>query len=354
MAYDWRTEWPGVFARHADSCPVRNGHRCTCGPLGYRASARDPETGRRVLSPDFQTVAEARAWLGDQHESLEAARGAERSERHFGGLIDDFVQAAENGLARDGNGLEYAPSQVRELRDSLSYAEAQLGTMRVDDVRRRHVQGMVDELYSSGVDIEQIRAVVAALSSMYTYALQRDLADFSPIVQLSLPDPAKRVMQASMNGRSTAGASLNGEPTQPLAAPAMATAPLATAPMPTPPPMATPPMPTLPPTAAAPFATPPPATDPMATAPMAPNPFATPPMGAEPMATQPMAAAPAAMPQTPVQHTSAMWTPGSLTPPQNPEPYRDALMPERVLWWTVLIIVVVSVLIAIVLAAESV
>jgi hypothetical protein len=61
-----------------------------------------------------------------------------------------------------------------------------------------------------------------------------------------------------------------------------------------------------------------------------------------------------AMLQAPVQHTSAMWTPGSLTPPQNPEPYRDALMPERVLWWTVLIIVVVSVLIAIVLAAESV
>jgi hypothetical protein len=292
MSYDWRTEWPGVFARHADSCPVRNGHRCTCGPLGYRASARDPQSGRRVLSPDFQTVAEARAWLGDQQESLEAARGVERDHGQLGGLIDEFVEAAENGLVRDRDGFEYPPSAVVELRDSLSYVDAQLGTMRLDDVRRRHVQAMVDELYGSGLDVERIRAVVAALSSLYTYALQRELVDFSPVVQLSLPDGAKGGPQPSMNG----------QPTQPLPAPAPATAPMATAPMPT-----------------------------------------------APMATAPMPAALA-----PAPHHSGMWTPGSLTPPQNPEPYRDALMPERVLWWTVLIIVVVSVLIAIVLAAESV
>ena len=316
MAYDWRTEWPGVFARHADSCPVRNGRRCTCGPLGYRASARDPQSGRRELSPDFQTVAEARAWLGDQQETLEAARGVERDHGQLGRLIDEFVEAAENGLARDRDGFEYPPSAVHELRDSLSYVDAQLGTMRIDDVRRRHVQGMVDELYESGLDIERIRAVVAALGSLYIYALQRDLVDFSPVVQLSLPDGAKAAPQPSTNGQPTQP-SMNGRPTQPLPAPALATTPVPTAPM---------------------------ATAPMATAPMATAPMATAPMATPPMQT----------PQAPAPHHSGMWTPGSLTPPQSPEPYRDALMPERVLWWTVLIIVVVSVLIAIILAAESV
>ena len=299
MPYDWRTEWPGVFARHADSCPVRNGHRCTCGPLGYRASARDAQSSRRVLSPDFQTVAEARAWLGDQQQTLEAARGAERGDAQLGALIAAFVEE----LARERD-----PSEVHEVRDSLSYVDAQLGTMRIDDVRRRHVQAMIDELSESGLDVDRIRAVVAALSSLYTYALQRELVDFSPVVQLSLPDDAKRAMRPSMNGQPTQPLptpSMNGQPTQPFPAP---TAPeVATAPM------------------------------------------ATAPLNTAPMATAPMAAPPMAAP-----HPSAMWTPGSLTPPQNPEPYRDALMPERVLWWTVLIIVVVSVLIAIVLAAESV
>ena len=56
MAYDWRTELPGVFARHADNCPCRDGGPCTCGPLGYRASIVDPDTGRRTLSPDFATI----------------------------------------------------------------------------------------------------------------------------------------------------------------------------------------------------------------------------------------------------------------------------------------------------------
>lgn len=317
MAYDWRTEWPGVFARHADSCPVREGHRCACGPLGYRASARDPETGRRVLSPDFQTVAEAREWLRDQQDTLEAARTVAREDGRLGALIDEFVAAAENGTARDRDGLEYLPSRVAELRESLTYVDAQLGMMLVEDVRRRQVQAMVDELHTSGVELEPIRHVVAALGLLYTYAIQREAVDFSPVVQLKLPD-ADEPPPAP-------------ERTDPLPSPAL------TQPLPTPPPAQTEPLPT-------------------------------------PVLTQPVQAPstngstngfhydPAMPPQPPVPAyatqappaQSTIWTPGSLSPPPGTDNYRDALMPERVLWWTVLIIVVVSVLIAIVLAAESV
>src|SRR3954454_9341239 len=71
VPYDWRTEYPGIFARHADSCPVRSGGADTCGPLGYRASVRDPHTGRRSLSPELPTMNDARAWLYDQQVALD-------------------------------------------------------------------------------------------------------------------------------------------------------------------------------------------------------------------------------------------------------------------------------------------
>ncbi len=74
MPHDWRTELPGVFARHADTCPRRNGGVCVCGPLGYRAGVSDPETGERILSPAFERVADAQAWqrYQDDHEDTYA------------------------------------------------------------------------------------------------------------------------------------------------------------------------------------------------------------------------------------------------------------------------------------------
>jgi hypothetical protein len=266
MAYDWRTEWPNVFARHDDSCPVRAGHRCTCGPLAYRASARDPTTRRRVLSPDFPTVAEARTWLAEQHDTIEAAKGVRTGDARLGAVIDDFAAAAASGLARDAGGVPYAPARVHALRELLGYVDGQLGSMDIKDVRRRHVQGLVDQLRLAGSDVDHIKAVVGALRSLYVYAIQRDVVDFSPVVALALRG--------------------DGEPPAPA--------------QPTPAPL------------------------------------------------------PASMP--PAATTAAPALPAFATTGVSPaaDPYYQALTPERVLWWTLLIIVVVSVLIAIVLAAESV
>jgi hypothetical protein len=311
MAYDWRTEWPNVFARHADDCPVRSGHRCTCGPMGYRASARDPETGRRVLSPDFDTATEARGWLGEQQDTLEAARGVARDQSELGAVIDDFMGAAESGLARERSGAVYTTERIHELRGALGYVDGQLGTMNIQDVRRRHVQALVDQLRNTGADIDRITAVVDALRSLYTYAIQREVVDFSPVVQLTLPD--------------------HGDPT-----------PIPAAPSPTPRPASLP-------------------SPEAVTAMMAPDhaqPVQTAVNGAMPTANGTMpAAANGAMPAAattalaPAHATATSTSPGMSSVADQ---YYQALTPERVLWWTLLIIVVVSVLIAIVLAAESV
>jgi hypothetical protein len=189
MAYDWRTEVPGIFARHADNCPRRDGGFCICGPLGYRASVVDPETGRRSLSPEFETVAEAQAWQRDQHESAKASNGMPVNGAELGAVIDEFLQDAEDGRAHDRNGNSYPPERLRQLRGALSYVDSALGSTNIEDVRRRHVQAMVDQLQAAGVTSDRVTSITAALRSLYAYAIQRDLVGYSPVVELSLPAP---------------------------------------------------------------------------------------------------------------------------------------------------------------------
>ncbi|MEN3311930.1 MAG: hypothetical protein V7645_1259 [Actinomycetota bacterium] len=189
MAYDWRTEVPGIFARHADNCPRRDGGFCICGPLGYRASVVDPETGRRSLSPEFETVAEAQAWQRDQHESVKASNGMPVNGAELGAVIDEFLQDAEDGQAHDRNGHSYPPERLRQLRGALSYVDSALGSTNIEDVRRRHVQAMVDQLQAAGVTADRVTTITTALRSLYAYAIQRDLVGYSPVVELSLPGP---------------------------------------------------------------------------------------------------------------------------------------------------------------------
>ena len=189
MAYDWRTELPGIFARHADNCPRRNGGFCICGPLGYRASVVDPDTGRRSLSPDFETVTEAQAWQRDQHEAAVASNGVPTNGSDLGAVIDEFLDAAEDGRARDRNGSAYPPERLRQLRGALSYVDSALGSTPIEDVRRRHVQAMLEQLRASGVTTDRLTSIAAALRSLYAYAIQRDLVGYSPVVELGLPSP---------------------------------------------------------------------------------------------------------------------------------------------------------------------
>jgi hypothetical protein len=57
-----RTEFVGVFAHHADSCPARGAKPCRCGPLGYRAGVWDWLADRWVVSPLVPTSEQAVDW----------------------------------------------------------------------------------------------------------------------------------------------------------------------------------------------------------------------------------------------------------------------------------------------------
>jgi hypothetical protein len=179
-----------VFARHDDACPVRNGRPCRCGVLGYRSSVRDWETSHRILSPQLPTAAEALAWQQEQEASLLSLRGVPLDGRELGDVIDEFLEAAREGRACDRWCKAYTKDGLHELRGALSYVDAALGLLNVADVRRGHVQGLVDQLVASGQTIARVYAVVDALEALYAYAIVTEIVGSTPVAVLALPGAA--------------------------------------------------------------------------------------------------------------------------------------------------------------------
>ena len=345
MAYDWKTELPGVFSHHSDTCPARDGGECTCGPLGYRSSVRDWKTNRRTISPVYETVVEALAWQQDQLVSTDASRGTALDRRDLGALVDEFLQAAEDGLVRDAREERYTHEGVRALRGALSYVESELGTMDVQDIRRRHVQALIDQLRGSGVATGRIVGVTDALRVLYAYAIRRELVGFSPVVELELPPSDNGVPHAVPTPVQAETAPAGGWTTA---------GELWTSPPPVGPPGTPPPFDAYAQHTNGGFAMPP--------QPQAPPPYPPPGYTADHPPLPP--------PYAPGYTTERPFMPQQTAPPYGYESGAfssmfgpptgaqtasfDATMQERWLWWTVRIIVIVFVLIALVLVAESV
>ncbi len=111
----------------------------------------------------------------------------------LGAVIDEFMQAAEQGIFEDAYGRPYTSESLRELRSALSHVKSELGTVHLSAIRRWQVQGMLDELRRGGLAPGRLTAVVEALHSVFTYAIERGLVDDSPVIWLTSPQQGERV-----------------------------------------------------------------------------------------------------------------------------------------------------------------
>ena len=102
--------------------------------------------------------------------------------------VDEFVAAAEAGRAVNRSGRSYRPSALRDVRGILEYhVVPDLGDMRLRDVRRSHVQALVDRLGAEHLSQSRIRSAVSALRALYGYAIDRGYAEFNPADALVMP-----------------------------------------------------------------------------------------------------------------------------------------------------------------------
>jgi site-specific recombinase XerC len=106
--------------------------------------------------------------------------------------IDEFLQAVDDGSARDRYGRRFSPDAASELHWCLAghVAEA-LGAMSVDDVRRRDVEALVFALGDARLSDGRLRAVAKCVRALYDYALERGLVRSNPAERVAFPDEAE-------------------------------------------------------------------------------------------------------------------------------------------------------------------
>jgi hypothetical protein len=102
--------------------------------------------------------------------------------------IEEFLEAAEDGRARNRSGRRYMPSALRDLRGCLrGHVARDLGDMALRDVRRQHIQALVDRLAEEQLSVSRIRSVISAVRALYGYAIERGYVEFSPANGLVIP-----------------------------------------------------------------------------------------------------------------------------------------------------------------------
>jgi hypothetical protein len=95
--------------------------------------------------------------------------------------ITAFLRAAEGGLVSNPSGDLYTATELRELRAALSHVDSELGSLDVRAVRRSDVSALLDELRREGLSPRREQAIVDALESLYSYAVDRGLVAASPV-----------------------------------------------------------------------------------------------------------------------------------------------------------------------------
>src|SRR4051812_37636689 len=151
MAYDWR-------------------------PTATRAATTDPAV---VVLPRRQSKVAAAAHARRADDILVAA------------AIEEFIAAAEGGWARNRSGRRYRPSALRDVRGILRHHVAhELGEMPLRDVRRSHIQALIDRLAAEQLSESRIRSVVSAIRALYGYAIEQGQVELSATDQLQIPQRA--------------------------------------------------------------------------------------------------------------------------------------------------------------------
>ena len=183
---DTSTRYQGVFARHQRDCAIEREARCNCKP-SYYGVVYDRARKRHVKTRRFSTLDAARHARGDLTDVVE------RGDVPAGGgirLVDArerFVAAARDGRVLNKHGHRYKPRAIDDIEEALRvHVEPIMGSKRISQIRRGHVQELVDDL-APKLSGSRVRSIVNAIRSLYRWAQDRDLAAHDPAALVRLP-----------------------------------------------------------------------------------------------------------------------------------------------------------------------
>ena len=103
--------------------------------------------------------------------------------------IDEFLEAVDEGSARDRFGRTFTREAARDLHWYLrGHVGEALGTMSLDDVRRRDVEALVYELAGTGLSHRRLRALTKSVRALFDYADERGLVRTNPAERVAMPE----------------------------------------------------------------------------------------------------------------------------------------------------------------------
>ena len=160
----------GIFERHSRTCrTMTTGGACNCTP-SYRAWIFD----RRINSKIFKTfagtgaLAAAKAWRADATSQLNRGKQVAQSKQTLRDVAEAWLAGAkaEPPTTLNRSGLPYKPSALREYERNLwNFILPELGNVRLSDVRRGDLQGLVDRLLGRGLSPSKVRNVILRSAS---------------------------------------------------------------------------------------------------------------------------------------------------------------------------------------------
>jgi integrase len=194
----------GIEKRHARSCRSRDGKRCNCEPT-YQANVWDRWRDDRVRRT-FPTEAAAKTW---RHDALTALRTGPlevvtEEVPSLSDALDALIRGIESGAILDRSGKPYKPATCRSYEQAARcYIKPALGRMKVNEVRRRDVQALIEQMRGMGLQPSTIHNKLDPLRVLYRRAIRDEIATIDPTDNLELP--AVRGRRENVASRERAG-----------------------------------------------------------------------------------------------------------------------------------------------------
>jgi hypothetical protein len=150
----------------------------------------------------------------DSYSGWSVTRGDERDivpagtrRPSVGDLVDMFLEAVDEGFARDRYGRSFTREAARELNWSLgTYVREHLGTIPLVDLRRDNLEALLYDLSNAGISRRRLRALARSVRALYDYAAERDLVRHNPAERIALPEEDE-------GGQPSAGRARRSDPT---------------------------------------------------------------------------------------------------------------------------------------------
>jgi site-specific recombinase XerC len=145
------------------------------------------DDSKPAWSPVFlrgTTSGQARSRRGEHQRRQGVAR-----EPSVGEMIDEFLDAVDDGFARDRYGRPFSAEAAQEMHWSLGgHVGEELGAMGLSDLRRSDIEALIYQLADGGVPRRRLRALAKSVRALYDYAAELDVVRHNPAERLAIPD----------------------------------------------------------------------------------------------------------------------------------------------------------------------